>query len=154
MLEISLLGKFAIKYNDKPVTISSRAAQSLFAYLILTAGTLHRREKLAGMFWPDAAENKARAYLRHELWLLRKTLPTKSKFNYLNADDISISFNTSVEYWLDISAVKNIGENASIAELKNALSVFQGELLPGFYDDWVTQEREHLQAVYEQKIQQ
>ncbi len=33
-----------------------------------------------------------------------------------------------------------------------AFAVYQGELLPGFYDDWVTQEREHLQAVYEQNI--
>jgi hypothetical protein len=32
------------------------------------------------------------------------------------------------------------------------LSLFQGELLPGFYDDWVTQEREHLQVIYEKNI--
>src|SRR5215216_5471089 len=53
MLEARLIGKFDIQYDGKPVIISSRAAQSLFAYLILTAGTLHRREKLAGMFWPN-----------------------------------------------------------------------------------------------------
>jgi len=60
MLEVLLIGKFEIKYDGGPVTISSRVAQSLFAYLILNAGTSHRREKLAGMFWPDAPEEKAR----------------------------------------------------------------------------------------------
>src|SRR6185295_1460554 len=108
MLEVRLLGKFEVKRNRKPVTISSRAAQSLFAYLILSAGTLHRREKLAGIFWRDTTEEKARAYLRHEIWRIRKALPPKSKVNYLIADDINISFNTSAEYWLDVTTLENI----------------------------------------------
>jgi predicted ATPase/DNA-binding SARP family transcriptional activator len=152
MLEVRLIGKFEINCNDKPVTISSRAAQSLIAYLILTAGTSHRREKLAGMFWPDSTEEKARTYLRHELWRLRKSLSTKSKVDYLIADDMSVSFNAFAEYWLDVIALTNVREGASIKELINALSIFHGELLPGFYDDWIAQEREHLQAVYEKKI--
>jgi hypothetical protein len=56
MLEVHLLGKFEIKHNKKQLNISSRPAQSLFAYLILSAGTAHRREKLAGMLWPDSLE--------------------------------------------------------------------------------------------------
>ena len=152
MLEVRLIGTFDIKCDGKPVTLSSRAAQSLFAYLILTAGNLHRREKLAGMFWPDVTEDKARAYLRHELWLIRKALLSKSKSDYLIADDITIYFNASAEYWLDITSLTNTNENASVDELMKALSVFQGEFLPGFYEDWITQEREHLQAVYEQKM--
>jgi hypothetical protein len=42
MLKERLIGKFEIQYDGKPVVVPSRAAQSLFAYLILTAGTLHR----------------------------------------------------------------------------------------------------------------
>src|SRR5687767_15545316 len=79
MLEIRFIGTFDIKCDGKPVIISSRAAQCLFAYLILNAGTSYRREKLAGMFWPDATEEKARAYLRHELWRIRKALSVRSK---------------------------------------------------------------------------
>src|SRR5215212_1238723 len=93
MLEVRLIGKFDISYNSEPVIISSRVAQSLFAYLILTAGTSHRREKLAGMFWPDVTEEKARAYLRHELWRIRKALASKSNTDYFLADDINIGFN-------------------------------------------------------------
>lgn len=154
MLEIRLIGTFNIISDGKPVIISSRAAQSLFAYLILSAGTLHRREKLAGIFWPDTTEEKARAYLRHELWRIRKALPPKSKARYLIADDINISLNSSAEYWLDVTILENISVDATADELMNALSVFNAELLPGFYEDWVVLEREHLQAVYEQKISQ
>ena len=152
MLEVRLIGKFDIKYDGKPVIVSSRVAQSLFAYLILTAGTSHRREKLAGMFWPDTTEEKARAYLRHELWRIRKALSIKSKIDYLVADDINISFNSSTDYWLDVSLLKNIDDVASSTVLMNALSVFKGELLPGFYEEWISEEREYLQAAYEKKI--
>jgi predicted ATPase/DNA-binding SARP family transcriptional activator len=152
MLEVRLIGKLDIKSDGKPVIISSRIAQSLFAYLILTAGTLHRREKLAGIFWPDVTEEKTRAYLRHELWRIRKALSSQLKVDYLIADDISISFNSSSEYWLDVMVFKNLSESASISDLVNALSVCKGQLLPDFYDEWVFQEREHLQAFYEQKM--
>jgi non-specific serine/threonine protein kinase len=152
MLEVRLLGAFEIKCDGKPVAIPSRAAQSLFAYLILTAGISHRREKLAGLFWPDVSEDKARAYLRHELWRIRKALFSTSKIAYLLADDMKISFNSSADHWLDVAQLTNVGESASVADLMNALSAVQGELLPGFYEDWITQEREHLQALYEQQI--
>jgi predicted ATPase/DNA-binding SARP family transcriptional activator len=152
VLEVRLIGTFDIKCDGKPVILSSRVAQSLFAYLILTAGKNHRREKLAGMFWPDVAEAKARTYLRHELWRIRKALASKSKAEYLVADDISISFEASAEYWLDAAKLKGLGDSASTQEWMEGLSLFRGELLPGFYDDWVTQEREHLQVIYEKNI--
>jgi DNA-binding SARP family transcriptional activator len=47
--------------------VTASPLPSLFVYLILTVGTRHRREKLAGMFWPDTTEEKAQTYLRHEL---------------------------------------------------------------------------------------
>ena len=34
------------------------------------------------------------------------------------------------------------------------LSPYQGELLPGFYDEWITLEREHIQAVFNARIEQ
>lgn len=152
MLEVRLIGKFEIKCDGKLITIPSRIAQSLFAYLILDAGNQHRREKLAGKFWPDVSEKKARAYLRYALWHIRKTLSVVSNFDYLLTDDINISLNSSANYWLDVSQFKNAGDSASVDELMHALSVFQGELLPGFYDDWITEEREHLQTLYGQRI--
>jgi DNA-binding SARP family transcriptional activator len=152
MLEVRLIGKFDIQCDGKPVTIPSRIAQSLFAYLTLSAGTPHRREKLAGMFWPDASETKARAYLRHELWRIRKAISPESNCDWLRADEVNISFHTPVAFWLDVSAITALGNNASIAEMKTALSVYKGELLPGFYDDWIVLEREHLHSIYERQM--
>lgn len=152
MLEVRLIGKFDIQCDGIPVSISSRAAQSLFAYLILTAGTLHRREKLAGMLWPDENEHKARTLLRNELWRIRKTLTHASNAEYFLADNLTIGFEPSSPYWLDIAELKKLSGTSSADELIHALSSYRGELLPGFYEDWAVLEREHLHALFEQKI--
>jgi len=150
MLEIRLLGTFDLRQAGKPIALSSRPAQSLFAYLVLNAGTAHRREKLAGLLWPDSMEETARDNLRHALWRIRKALPSDPSAEYLLTDDLTITFKASTtDYWLDTAELENLSEKASIAQLLAALQVYQGELLPGFYEEWVVLEREHLRAVFE-----
>jgi predicted ATPase/DNA-binding SARP family transcriptional activator len=152
MLEVHLLGTFDVKYKKKSITISSRPAQSLFAYLILRAGISHRREKLAGLLWPDSLEETARSNLRSALWRIRKAFPSHTKDEYLAADDLAITFKISSDYWLDAAELEKLSENASADELIAVLSNYQGELLPGFYDEWVVLEREHLNSVFEKKM--
>ena len=149
MLEVRLLGKFDVRRDGKTIVITSRPAQSLFAYLIMNAGTAHRREKLAGMLWPDSLEGTARDNLRHALWRVRKALPSQPEAEYLLADDLSISFNASTEYWLDAAELEKVSENASTDELIAVLSEYQGELLLGFHDEWIVLEREHLNSIFE-----
>jgi non-specific serine/threonine protein kinase len=149
MLEVRLLGTFEIKYKNKDVRITSRPAQSLFAHLIINAGASHRREKLAGMLWPDSLEETARDNLRHALWRVRKALESGSSTRFLHADDLIIKFEVSSDYWLDTAELEKVSETASADDLMAILSAYQGELLPGFYDEWVVLEREHLQSVFE-----
>ena len=104
MLHIRLLGQFDIRVNGKRVLIPTRAAQSLLAYLVLTAGIPHRREKLAGMFWPDTTDETARKNLRQELWRIRKAIAAQQRGDgeYLLADEFTLAFNREAEYWLDV----------------------------------------------------
>src|SRR6185503_13969888 len=141
MLEVRFLGKFDLSFDGKTIAIPSRPAQSLFAYLILNAGTAHRREKLAGVLWPDSLEESARRNLRSALWKVRKAFPSSTE--YLYTDDLTITFNASAGYWLDADELEKVNENESADELITTLALYQGELLPGFYDEWVVLEREH-----------
>ena len=95
MLQIQLLGQFEIRADGKRISIASRPGQSLFAFLVLTAGTVHRREKLAGMIWPDTSDENARKNLRHELWRIRKALAgeASAENDYLLADEFTLGFN-------------------------------------------------------------
>ena len=149
MLEVHLLGTFDVKHKNKSISITSRPAQSLFAYLILHAGKSHRREKLAGMLWPDSLEETARDNLRHALWRVRKALATASATRFLHADDVSIRFEDSSDFWLDAAALEAMGDDSSADDLIKVLSEYQGELLPGFYEEWVALEREHVASTFE-----
>ena len=108
MLEIRLFGQFDLRRDGAPIEIPSRPAQSLLAYLVLNTGIAHRREKLAGLLWPDSTEANARSYLRKALWQTRKSLTAGAPGGeeYLLADDISITFNPNAEYWLDADALR------------------------------------------------
>src|SRR5512136_1415414 len=122
MLEVRLLGTFQIENAKKPIALSSRTAQSLFAFLILNAGTAYRREKLAGLLWPDTPEESARDYLRHALWRIRKALQSASAAAFLQADDLTIAFNSKSDYWLDVEELRTADEAGPIDSLATALS--------------------------------
>jgi DNA-binding SARP family transcriptional activator len=144
-----LLGKFEVRRNGQPIEIPSRPAQSLLAYLILNIGASHRREKLAGLLWPDSDEANARSNLRQTLWRLRQAIGDGSFL----VDKVSIGFNPSANYKLDVAILEDkAAEVQSADELISIVSVYKGRLLPGFYDDWVVLEGERLQAVFEHKM--
>src|SRR5262249_51504874 len=94
MLEVRLLGQFEVRRDGEPIPLPSRAAQSLLASLALNAGIAHRREKLAGLLWPDSDEENARSNLRHALWRLRRALENGAAAGspHLRADDLSVAF--------------------------------------------------------------
>jgi DNA-binding SARP family transcriptional activator len=152
VLEIRLLGQFELRRNGASVFLRSRHAQSLLAYLALSAGTAHRREKLAGLLWPDADEDNARNSLRHALWRIRKAIePDQVAAPCLRSDELAVSFNARADYWLDVEALARDGD--TLQEWIEAVAVYRGELLPGFYDDWVILERERLESLVQLKMQ-
>ena len=149
MLEVRLLGKFEARVDGQPVEIPLRAAQSLLAYLMLDAGTPHRREQLAGLFWPDMPDSRAKSNLRQTLSRLRKAIGEK----YLVANDLTIAFDATADYWLDVQVLaRKVEAHTATADLIEAVSVYGGELLPGFYDEWALLERERLQVAFEHKM--
>ncbi len=78
----------------------------------------------------------------------KRFLPSRGT-EYLLTDDLSITFNASSEYWLDVDQVGKLEEGAPVDRLMTALAEYQGELLPGFYEDWVLLAREHISSIFE-----
>ena len=152
MLNICLLGSFEVKWQGRRLHISGRSVQSLFAYLVLNNGILHRREKLAKMLWPDSVETTARENLRHTLWRIRKAFPKNLSSVYLSTDDFTIAFEVSNKYWFDVAVLKDADTCKRADDLIEKLTVYQGELLPGFDDEWVILEREYLNFVFEHNM--
>ena len=153
-LKIHLLGQFKLLADNKQLELPSRPAQSLLAYLVLNAGITQRREKLACLLWPDTNKSNARSYLRQALWRVRKSLETRALDgdDYLHISDISITFNDNSDYWLDAEELLGAVEDRPLQEICKVVSLYRGELLPGFYEEWVVLERDRLQAAYQQKM--
>jgi predicted ATPase len=150
MLDVCLLGKFKVSQDGQSIKIPSRPMQELLAYLILNTGTAHRREKLAGLLWPDSDESSARHNLRQTLWRLGKAIGK----DYFLTDKVSVAFNPQAEYRFDVAILQAADtEQKSADQLIESVSVYTDVLLPGFYDEWVLLEQERLQAVYEDRMQ-
>ena len=150
MLEVRLLGQFHISLDGEVVDIPSRPAQSLLAYLMLNRGQTHRREQLAGLFWPDSSEANARGNLRHSLWRLRQAVGEA----WFESDNLVIRFEAAGSIAFDVETFESEPEAGSLEAWQASLAAYRGELLPGFYEDWVDAERERLSAKYDRRMQQ
>jgi DNA-binding SARP family transcriptional activator/tRNA A-37 threonylcarbamoyl transferase component Bud32 len=149
MLQASLLGQFDIRLDGQPADLSSQPAQTLLAYLLLNTGVAVRREQLAGLLWPDSLDSSARKNLRNAIWLVRKAIGDQ----YVVADKTTVAFDTTAPYELDVAILQEQPPDDDQTALIRAVSVYRGDLLPGYYEDWVQLERERLRGVFERRIQ-
>jgi predicted ATPase/DNA-binding SARP family transcriptional activator len=152
-LQLQLRGGLRVTYDDAPLEgLNSARIQSLLAYLLLHRQAPQNRQHLAFQFWPDSIEAKARANLRFFLHRLRRALPEADRF--LQIDESSVMWRADAPFTLDVAgfedaladAEQKTGEAATRA-LERAVLLYHGELLPGYYDDWILPERERLQQL-------
>ncbi|MDQ4075154.1 MAG: protein kinase, partial [Chloroflexota bacterium] len=149
MLEINLLGRFEVRLDGEPLELSSHPAQTLLAYLLLNAGITHRREQVAGLLWPDSLDSSARKNLRNAIYQVRQAIGER----YLLSDKRTLAFDTSAPHELDVARLEDSAVERDTEALMQAVALYQGELLPGFYEDWIQLERERLRALFERRAQ-
>jgi DNA-binding SARP family transcriptional activator len=104
------------------------------------------RAEVAGTLWPEVSDSKAQACLRTALWRLRQLSPRPliTGDETLRVDDsVDVDVNTLISA---IRRVINDGECGADQGLLPTLAAM-GELLPGWYDDWVLLGRERLRQL-------
>jgi DNA-binding SARP family transcriptional activator len=151
VLELNLLGGFRVTSGGEPIAaVNTPRLQSLLAYLALRRGVPQARQTLAFMLWPESSEAQARTNLRTLLHRLRAALPGADDF--LSQDPQAVAWLPGAGYRLDVdefeaavqAALPDAGDAAVRAALERANDLYQGELFPENYDDWVLAERERL----------
>lgn len=149
-LSLSFLGSFQVALGDKPLTnFRSVKVQGLLAYLALTHQQAHARDVLATLFWPDETDAIARKNLRQSLYQLRQVLGDADSLAepHLLVTRSTVQFNTASDHTLDVAQFLDGLENG---QPETAVTLYRGELLPGFrcdslpFDEWLRQERERL----------
>ena len=123
----------------------SRKIAALLARLAMSPQRLHAREELIDLLWPDADPATGRNRLRQALSTLKRLLQPPGAGDVLLADRAGIRINPQAVSCdvLDFEACARDGRVAQARRL------YRGELLPGFYDEWVQDERQRLQAVFD-----
>ncbi len=155
-LRVELFGGFQLLSAGEPIRPpASRAARSLLAYLLLNRDRAHARVRLVGMFWPEETEASGRRKLSQNLWRIRQVLEPVGYGDLIksDADDLSIAESCEVELDVDdfYRGIAHRGESASessIRDLLSAVELYRGELLYGFYDDWVLEEQRRVAEDY------
>ena len=159
-VRIHLLGGFLLEREHRALPpISSMVSRSLFSYLVTHRHRAHSRDLLSGVFWPENSEASARRRLSQALWRISTALEENTTGDGLiRATASDIAFNEKADFWLDVAAFEQHIEDASRlsatidstepSELEAAVTLYRGDFLAGFYDEWTSIERHRLQRKY------
>ena len=162
--KIYLFGKFCVQCNEQVLDgFDARKVQELFCYLLLHRDHSLPRETLASLLWPDSTTVQSKKNLRQVLWQLQSALrspnePVDHSVLLVEPDRIRLDSRTDL-FWLDVVALEQAfqlvqkipGQEMDTQKalvLEDAVQLYQGSLLEGWYQDWCIHERERLQGMY------
>ena len=144
--QLQLLGGLQATRDDTVLArFPSRAVAMLCARLALYPRRRHAREELIELLWPGVDVAVGRNRLRQSLSTLRRLLerPVDAPGSVLAADRLSIGLQADAI----ACDVQRFEQHLRQGELAQALDAYRGDLLPGFYDEWVEDERLRLRAL-------
>lgn len=162
-LEIHLMGSPRITLDGNHQNpIRSDKVYALLAFLCVETDQPHRREKLAGMLWPDYPERSARANLRRALSDLRKSIRgDQAEPPYLLITNQTIQFNLESQSSVDVNQFKKLtnsnrqARNPSIKDRSAAVDLYVGDFMEGFslpdsspFEEWMLLTKQHLQREF------
>jgi DNA-binding SARP family transcriptional activator len=162
-LKIHLFGKFCVRHDDRPAHgFDAHKEQELLSYLLLHRNRPHSRETLAGLLWGDVPTERSKKYLRQALWHIQAALdarPDAGRVGALAVEHDWVQFDAGAEVWLDVEVFERTFmlvhdsrgadlDAASLGVLQEAVQLYRGDLLEGWYQDWCLYERERLQNMY------
>jgi DNA-binding SARP family transcriptional activator len=112
---MSLVGRFALRFQGRTVELRTRKAAAVLGYLALSETKQESRERLVGLLWSRSDEEKARASLRQVIRELR-TILSEAGFDGLNAGRLSIGLDVA-QVAVDIEGAVQLAENARVHQL-------------------------------------
>ncbi|MFK7805724.1 MAG: BTAD domain-containing putative transcriptional regulator [Anaerolineae bacterium] len=138
-LNLRLLGRPSITLNHEPLTnFVSEKAISLLCYLVANQ-KLHPRETLAGLFWSNLPEDRAKANLRLALHNINSLCP-----GYFDINRKTVQFLSNQPHWLDLDRFSDLIQSAEIDQLQTAVALYRDRFMHGIslgdspeFEHWV-----------------
>jgi DNA-binding SARP family transcriptional activator len=144
---VALLDGFALRLPSGRATAEAddlpHGVQRLVAYLSLCRRPA--RTAIAGQLWPEVPEDNAHRSLRSALWRLQKVAPGVV---HVSGGTLSLARTVRVDVRELTEWAQRMLDPTSALDGTTVPDVgLRGELLPGWYDDWVLLERERLRQL-------
>lgn len=161
-LRFRLFGKFTAHHDAGLLKgLEASKDQELLSYLLIHRDRPHSREALATLLWGDTSTEKSKKYLRQALWHLHAALNSSNGngTDVLLVEHDWLVLNPCSNLWTDVAdferafaGAEGVAGRQLDAEkaqaLRDAVSLYSDDLLPGYYQDWILFERERLQNMY------
>lgn len=161
---VSLLGRLSLAREGETITrFRRRATAKLLAYLALHLGRDVLRDTLGDLLWPDIDPTVARRRLSEELSSLRRQLEpagfSRSSVLIAEGDRVRLSDEAAECDVLLFTRILAQANRSRVAEerielLKEADALYQGELAPGYYDEWIDDARMPLAETHARVLSQ
>jgi|SRR5882724_320374 len=162
-IRVHLFGKPLVQRVDHGAAdLHSGKAQELFCFLLLNRNRTHTRESLATLLWPEAGSSVSRKYLRQAIWQLHMGLGktgSGAAERILVGEDHGVRLDSDCRFWLDVEVFERawcavqgcsgeLLDSEQSEALVEAVGIYRGDLLEGWYFDWCLCERERLQTIF------
>ncbi len=170
-LSILSLGTLHITLDAVPLTaFASDKARALLTYLAVESDRPHRRERLAGLLWPEYPERHARHTLSQALLSVRQVTGdhrADESARFFDVRPDTLQFCRHSDYWLDLEPFTTAhhkstlpGMANSLATLEQALALYRGPFMDGFslpdspaFEEWLLLLRERLERTAMQLLE-
>jgi DNA-binding SARP family transcriptional activator len=155
---VTLLDGFGLELPGRALRSATedlpRAVQRLLAHLSLSTRTT--RTATAGHLWPDVPEDHAHGSLRSALWRLNKAAPglVEASGTCLQlATDVRVDVRDLSDWARRVVGPAGGSRDTALPDVALPDTALLGDLLPGWYDDWVLLERERLRQLRLQALE-
>ena len=138
-----IFGRLRVERDGKEWETPPYRCYDVLAYLLLNVTQSIRRDKLVGDVFPDIRTESARARLSDHLWLIKSSLPG---FNMDSTPD-EIHVETK-NIWIDYQEFTSLTAKSDKISLARAIQLYEGDLVPDLYSDWVLLFRERYRNQY------
>ncbi len=158
---IELFGGLRLDRADRQIVrFRTYKTAALLAYLAFYQDKPHSREVLSALFWPNGEDS--RLSLRVALGSLRRQLepPGAPNSSVLIAARACVHLNSAAvrtdvgEFEAALKTAAASAPSERVQRLLCAIDLYRGELLPGYYEDWIGPERERLADAYRGALHQ
>ena len=142
-----LLDGFQLRDGARAVVLAP-SAQRLVAFLALRERSV-QRGYVAGQIWTDSSQEQANANLRTSLWRIKRS---GCAVVAATATTIGLAPGVAVDIAAIVASANRVLDGAPAPDDPTIL-LQAGELLPDWYDDWLSIERERLRQLRLQALE-